>query len=92
MLSEEQELTRVAVGMDVRTGRFLEGAGAVLDQPRERQGHTVELIFLESQDDELVRRFSETRRSHPLAPGGNLLAGHPARARARGTHCGPGPS
>jgi UPF0042 nucleotide-binding protein len=36
-------------------------------------GHHVDLIFLESQDEELVRRFSETRRSHPLAPGGNLL-------------------
>ena len=30
-------------------------------------------MFLDSQDEELVRRFSETRRSHPLAPLGNLL-------------------
>jgi hypothetical protein len=33
----------------------------------------VPLERLETQDEELVRRFSETRRSHPLAPGGNLL-------------------
>ncbi|MDD9938341.1 MAG: RNase adapter RapZ [Myxococcales bacterium] len=90
MLSSEAELTRVAVGMDVRAGRFLEGAGEVLDG-LEAAGHTVELIFLESADDELVRRFSETRRAHPLAPGGNVLAAiqrerervAPLRARAK---------
>jgi UPF0042 nucleotide-binding protein len=72
MLEGQQHISRVAVGMDVRTGRFLEGAGGVLDQLA-ASGRSVTLIFLESQDDELVRRFSETRRSHPLAPGGNLL-------------------
>jgi UPF0042 nucleotide-binding protein len=72
LLTDEPELRRVAVGVDVRTGRFLEGAGDVLDSLIQG-GHQVELIFLETQDEELVRRFSETRRSHPLAPGGNLL-------------------
>jgi UPF0042 nucleotide-binding protein len=72
LLTDEQELRRIAVGVDVRTGRFLEGAGQVLDSIAQG-GHQVELIFLEGQDEELVRRFSETRRSHPLAPGGNLL-------------------
>lgn len=72
LLTDERELQRVAVGVDVRTGRFLEGAGDVLDA-LVQGGHRVELIFLESQDNELVRRYSETRRSHPLAPGGNLL-------------------
>lgn len=72
LLTDEEGLRRVAVGVDVRTGRFLEGAGDVLDSLI-RGGYQVELIFLESQDDELVRRYSETRRSHPLAPGGNLL-------------------
>ena len=72
LLTDEQELRRVAVGVDVRTGKFLEGADQVLDSLIQG-GHQVELIFLEAQDEELVRRFSETRRSHPLAPGGNLL-------------------
>ena len=72
LLTDERELPRVAVGVDVRTGRFLAGADDVLDA-LVKGGHRVELIFLESQDDELVRRYSETRRSHPLAPGGNLL-------------------
>jgi len=72
LLTDEQQLPRIAVGVDVRTGRFLEGAGQVLDSIAQ-SGHRVELLFLEGQDGELVRRFSETRRSHPLAPGGNLL-------------------
>src|SRR5882672_1014721 len=72
LLTDEQGLRRLAVGVDVRTGRFLEGASPVLDALAQG-GHQVELIFLEGQDEELVRRFSETRRSHPLAPGGNLL-------------------
>lgn len=66
------ELTRVAVGVDVRTGGFLEGVGGLLDT-LSAGGSDVELLFLECSDAELVRRFSETRRAHPLAPGGNLL-------------------
>jgi UPF0042 nucleotide-binding protein len=72
LLAEQDTIRRVGVGVDVRTGRFLEGAESVLDGLI-TAGHRVELVFLESQDEELVRRFSETRRSHPLAPLGNLL-------------------
>jgi RNase adapter protein RapZ len=89
LLEKGGELPRVAIGVDVRTGGFLEGATRVLDGLT-AGGHHVELLFLESQDNELVRRFSETRRAHPLAPGGNLLAAiqrerervAPLRARA----------
>jgi UPF0042 nucleotide-binding protein len=72
LLEKGGELPRVAIGVDVRTGGFLEGATRVLDG-LVAGGHHVELLFLESQDNELVRRFSETRRAHPLAPGGNVL-------------------
>lgn len=72
LLGGDAEPRRVALGVDVRTGRFLEGSASVLDALHQ-SGAEVELIFLEAQDDELVRRYSETRRTHPLAPGGNLL-------------------
>jgi UPF0042 nucleotide-binding protein len=72
LLARGGELTRAACGVDVRTGSFLEGATGALETLT-ASGHEVELLFLECQDAELVRRFSETRRSHPLAPGGNLL-------------------
>jgi UPF0042 nucleotide-binding protein len=70
--AQSDTLQRVALGIDVRTGSFLEGASELLDDLA-RSGHDVELIFLEAQDEELVRRYSETRRAHPMAPGGNLL-------------------
>ena len=70
----EGELARVGFGIDVRTGTFLEGAERTLDALAE-QGHDTEVIFLDCADDILVRRFSETRRPHPLAQGADVLAG-----------------
>jgi UPF0042 nucleotide-binding protein len=72
LLTQGDELTRAAVGIDVRTGGFLEEAGGLFDT-LSAGGHAVDLLFLECQDTELVRRFSETRRAHPLALGGNLF-------------------
>lgn len=65
-------LARIGLGIDVRTGSFLEGAHRILSD-LSGEGHDVSVVFLECQDDELVRRFSETRRGHPLAPGGDLM-------------------
>lgn len=71
-LVEGTELQRIGLGVDVRTGTFLEGAHRFLAGLVDA-GHTVSVVFLECQDEELVRRFSETRRGHPLAPEGDLL-------------------
>ncbi len=67
----EGELTRVGFGIDVRTGTFLEGAARTLERLR-KKGHETEVIFLDCADEVLVRRFSETRRPHPLALGGDV--------------------
>jgi UPF0042 nucleotide-binding protein len=66
------ELDRIGFGVDVRTGSFLEGAGRALDE-LSASGHHVEVLFLDCADDALVRRYSETRRPHPLAPGGDVM-------------------
>jgi UPF0042 nucleotide-binding protein len=66
------ELKKVGLGMDVRTGSFLEGAGDVFDTLH-ASGHDVEVLFLDCADDALVRRYSETRRPHPLAPFGDVM-------------------
>ena len=57
---------RVAVSIDVRSGATLSELPAYLSQFRER-GIDVHLIFLDSKTETLVKRFSETRRRHPLA-------------------------
>ncbi len=68
------ELTRVGFGVDVRTGSFLAGAEKIIET-LVSQGHDTEVIFLDCKDEVLVRRFSETRRPHPLAAGADVLAG-----------------
>lgn len=73
-IAEGAELERVGLGVDVRTGAFLEGTEDALDE-LSAAGHDVEVIFLDCADEVVVRRFSETRRPHPLAPGGDLVAG-----------------
>jgi len=70
----EGELTRVGFGIDVRTGSFLEGAEEII-QTLVSKGHETEVIFLDCKDEVLVRRFSETRRPHPLAAGADVLEG-----------------
>ncbi len=73
LLERDDELRKVGLGVDVRTGAFLEGTGEVLDEFH-ASGRLVEVLFFDASDEALVRRFSATRRPHPLAPGGDLLA------------------
>lgn len=72
-LVDTREVERVGLGIDVRMGAFLDGAEQAL-RDLEAQGHRVEVLFLDCADEVLVRRFSETRRPHQLARGGDLLA------------------
>jgi UPF0042 nucleotide-binding protein len=60
------EVSRIALVVDAREGRFLADAPRVIQEIRQ-QGADVEVLFLDASDDSLVRRYSETRRRHPLA-------------------------
>lgn len=57
---------RVAVSVDVRSGGGVQQLPQHIAQLK-RQGVDVHLLFLEAQTDTLVKRFSETRRRHPLS-------------------------
>ena len=70
----EKRIERVALVVDAREGRFLEGLFDILLDLR-REGHLVRMVFLDASDEALVRRFSESRRPHPLARGGSALEG-----------------
>ena len=72
--NSEEQISRVALGIDLRERAFLADYPAVLEDIR-RAGHNVEILYLDAADDVLVRRFSETRRPHPLAEGTNVAAG-----------------
>ncbi len=68
------ESTRVCVVIDARESKFLKEFDAVF-QALKKAGHKVEMLFLEAADETLIRRFSETRRRHPLAHSDNVLEG-----------------
>lgn len=71
ILSEARgEAARIALVADVRGREFLKDFTRVIEDLRSR-GHDVQVLFLDADDDVLLRRYSETRRKHPLAgPGG----------------------
>ncbi len=66
------EVRNVALGIDIRERAFLGDLKENLDQVRER-GFKFRLIFFEAREDVLVRRFSESRRPHPLLPNAPLV-------------------
>ncbi len=71
--AQEEKRTKVAIGIDARQGGLLGSFKNELARMRSR-GYAVEVLYLDADDDLLVRRFSETRRRHPLA-GDDLRAG-----------------
>ena len=64
-----------AAVLDVRDPRFLDAFPGALRRLRERKDLSVFVIFIEASDEALVRRYSETRRPHPLAPDRSVLEG-----------------
>jgi UPF0042 nucleotide-binding protein len=65
---------KIALAVDTREAPFLAEIPAVVKRLRE-SGVPVEVIFLESSDDVLVKRYRETRRVHPHAPDGSVEQG-----------------
>jgi len=68
------EVHRLALVIDAREGRFLDQTPQAVEDVR-RVGHRLEVVFLDSADETLTRRFSETRRRHPLSPDGTVADG-----------------
>ncbi|MFQ5580141.1 MAG: RNase adapter RapZ [Nitrospiria bacterium] len=69
-----ESIVKAAVGVDIRERDFLSNFLNVFDELRET-GYHAELLFLEARDEVLLRRFSETRRPHPLAKEGSVIDG-----------------
>jgi UPF0042 nucleotide-binding protein len=67
MLASSGRMPRAAVGVDVREGAALPRFPSIYRKLKRRKDLGAQLLFLEADDRVLVRRFSETRRPHPLA-------------------------
>jgi UPF0042 nucleotide-binding protein len=72
--SSINDISKIGLVMDVREREFLREYPDMLDLLK-AEGYRIELIFLDSSDDVLIQRFSETRRQHPLGEGGSILDG-----------------
>ena len=68
------EITKIAMVMDVRERPFLKEYPEIFRELK-AQGQDLTILFLESTDEVLVRRYNETRRQHPLAERGTVLEG-----------------
>ena len=72
---EQIQVDDVAIGVDIRSGRALSQLNSCLAEVKEA-GYSYEILFLESSDEVLVKRFKETRRNHPLSvKGGRIIDG-----------------
>lgn len=70
-----RNMQKVAVVMDMRGGEFFEALSDAIEQIEQQKGLMPHILFLEANNETLVRRYKETRRSHPLSKDGLLLDG-----------------
>jgi len=69
----DERLKRIALVVD-RGGEHIEDTFGALEN-LEKHGVPYQILFIEADDETLVRRYKETRRRHPLAPHGRVLEG-----------------
>lgn len=70
----DSEVTKVALGLDVRADQPFEDAQKVLERLK-KNGYSFEVLFMEAGNQVLLKRYKETRRMHPLTPGGSVEDG-----------------
>ena len=58
------DISKIAIGVDIRERKFFANLSETITSLRKTQD--IEIIFLEAEEDALIRRFKETRRPHPL--------------------------
>lgn len=72
--AKDNDIDNVAVGVDIRNGVYLDQFSTCLQQLKESL-YDYEILFLDSNDDVLIKRYKETRRNHPLARSGRIEDG-----------------
>ena len=68
------EISKVALGLDVRSDQSFEDATRILGQLK-KTGCSFEILFMEADEKALIKRYKETRRVHPLEPDGRVEDG-----------------
>lgn len=74
IVSPGTEITKVALGLDVRADQSFNDVEKILEKLKE-DGYRFEILFMDAGDTALIKRYKETRRMHPLAPQGRVADG-----------------
>lgn len=74
IVTPSSEITKIALGVDVRTDQSFEDAYKILEDLREK-GCKLEILFMKASESVLIKRYKESRRLHPLAPNGRVEDG-----------------
>lgn len=69
-----KNVENIAMGIDVRSGESFNELGEVLNT-MDAMNYSYEILFLDAEDDVLVKRYKETRRNHPLAGLDRIMEG-----------------
>ncbi len=72
--ASEFRVKKVAAVVDIRGGAYFQDLFDVLEQ-FEKEGHSYRILYLDCQDEVLVKRYKEHRRPHPMNPDGSILDG-----------------
>lgn len=75
LIETTQDNDKIAMVVDMRSRSFFSEIQKVLDEIENNDGLDFKILFLDAADIELVARYKETRRSHPLATDGRVLDG-----------------
>lgn len=75
MMKSNNQMRRIAAVMDTRGGNLFDSLIGALDNLLKMKGLSSRILFLDADDESLVRRYKESRRSHPLSEGGLPLEG-----------------
>ena len=73
-VQSQGKINKVALVIDIRGGIFFDDLFESLNYLK-KQEFKYEILFLDASDEVLVKRFKESRRSHPLAPGSRIITG-----------------
>ncbi|MFA5384689.1 MAG: RNase adapter RapZ [Eubacteriales bacterium] len=73
LCSQTNSIDRLSLVVDIRGGIFFDNLFEVLSELKQKGAYQYEILFLEASDECLVRRFKESRRSHPLSEHGEML-------------------
>ena len=75
LVKHSEQTSKIALVVDMRSRLFFDEVNVILDNLESNQELNFKILFLDATDGELVSRYKETRRSHPLAADGRVLDG-----------------